>query len=33
MTFQVSDFKGEYFLDLLEDNLCPIESLYIKGGS
>ena len=33
MIFQVSDFKGKYFLDLLYDNLNLIESSYIKGGS
>ena len=31
MFFQVSDFKGKQFLDLLDNNLNIIESLYIKG--
>jgi len=31
--FQASDTKGKQFLDLLDDNLQPLESLYSKGGS
>jgi len=30
--FQASDGKGNQFLDLLDDDLNPIEPLYIKGG-
>jgi len=32
MLFQASDFKGRNFLDLLNDNLNPIEPSSIKGG-
>ena len=32
MTFQVSEGKGNYFLDLLDDDLNSIELSYIKGG-
>ena len=32
MLFQVSDSKGKNFLDLLNDNLNPLESLSIKEG-
>ena len=32
MTFQASDGKGNHFLDLLDDDLNPIEPSYIKGG-
>jgi len=32
MTFQASDGKGNHFLDLLDDDLNPIEPLNIKGG-
>ena len=32
MMFQASDSKGNHFLDLLDDDLNPIEPLYIKGG-
>jgi len=32
MTFQVSDAKEQHFLELLDDNLNPIEPLYAKGG-
>jgi len=32
MTFQVSDGKGNHFLDLLDDNLNVIELSYSKGG-
>jgi len=32
MLFQASDFKGRNFLDLLDDNLNPIEPSSIKGG-
>jgi len=33
MMFQASDGKENQFLDLLDDDLNPIEPLYIKGGS
>ena len=33
MTFQVSDVKGRQLLDLLDDDLHPIEPSYTKGGS
>jgi len=33
MTSQASDFKGKHFLDLLDDELLPIEPLYTKRGS
>ena len=33
MIFQASDDKGRHFLDLLNNNLCPIEPSYTKGGS
>jgi len=32
MFFQVSDFEGKSFLDLLDDDFNFIELLYIKGG-
>ena len=32
MTFQVSDGKGDHFLDLLDDDFNPIEPSYIKGS-
>ena len=32
MMFQVSDTKGRYFLELLADELNPIELSYFKGG-
>ena len=32
MTFQASDGKGKYFLDLVDDNLNSIEPAYTKGG-
>ena len=32
MIFQASDAKGSYFLDLVNNNLHPIEPLYLKGG-
>ena len=32
MTFQASDGKGRYFLDLLDDDLNHIEPHYKKGG-
>ena len=32
ITFQVSDTKGKYFLNLVDSNDKPIELLYIKGG-
>jgi len=30
--FQASDVKGKQFLDLLDDNLQPLEPSYPKGG-
>ena len=33
MTFQASDGKGRYFLDLLNDNFNVIEFSYIKRDS
>ena len=33
MTFQASEARGKHFLDLLDDDLCPLEPLYSKGGS
>ena len=30
MTFQVSNFKGNYFFDLLDNNLHNIKLSYIK---
>jgi len=33
MTFQVSDFKGNHFLKLLDDNHLPIKPNYMKGRS
>ena len=32
MTFQASDFKGNHFLNLLDDNLHNVKPSYIKGG-
>jgi len=32
MTFQVSNFKGKHFLDLLDNKLHSIEPLYTKEG-
>ena len=32
MTFQASNKKGRHFLDLLDNDSCPIEPLYSKGG-
>ena len=32
ITFQVSDLKDDYFLDLLDNELYTIKLLYIKGG-
>ena len=32
MTFQALDAKGWHFLELLDDNLKPIELSYAKGG-
>jgi len=32
MTFQVSDDKGRFFLDLLDNDLNSIEPTYSKGG-
>ena len=31
--FQVSNAKGRHFLDLLDDDIHPIEPSYTKGGS
>jgi len=33
MTFQASDTKEKYFLDLVDSDDKPIELLYIKGSS
>ena len=33
MTFQASDGKGNYFMDLLDDDFNTIEPSYSKGGS
>jgi len=33
MTFQASEGKGKHFLDLLDNDLNPIEPSYTKGGS
>jgi len=33
MMFQALDSKGKHFLDLVNGNDNPIESLYTKGGS
>jgi len=32
ITFQLSDEKGQHFLELLNDNNKPIEPSYAKGG-
>ena len=32
MTFQASDFKRNYFLELLDSNCLPIESVYTKNS-
>ena len=32
MQFQASDDKGHHFLELLDDNLNPIEPSIAKGG-
>jgi len=32
MTFQLSDEKGQHFLELLDDDNKPIEPSYAKGG-
>jgi len=32
MTFQASDFKGKYFLELLDNNNFPIKSVYTKNS-
>ena len=32
MTFQASEGKSKHFLDLLDNNLNPIEPFYTKGG-
>ena len=33
MTFQVSDFKRNYFLKLLDDEYLPIKPTYTKDGA
>ena len=33
MIFQVSNFKGNYFLDLLNNNLLLIKPTYIKNNA
>ena len=33
MTFQASETRGRHFLDLLDDDIYPIEPLYTKGDS
>ena len=33
MIFQASNFKGNHFLDLLDDDDSIIEPSYVKGGS
>jgi len=33
MIFQASDFKGNQFLNLLNDDNNTIEPSYVKGGS
>jgi len=33
MTFQISDAKDKHFLNLLDNDLHPIEPLYTKRGS
>ena len=33
MIFQASDDKGRHFLDLLDDNIHPIEPSYAKEDS
>jgi len=32
MTFQISNFKGKHFLDLLDNELCSIKPLVYKGS-
>ena len=32
MMFQASEEKGKHFLDLLDNDLNPIEPSYTKGG-
>ena len=32
MSFQTLDTKGQYFLELLDDNLNSIKPLYAKDG-
>ena len=32
MTFQISDFKGNHFFDLLDDEYLPVKSIYMKDG-
>jgi len=33
MTFQALDYKGNYFLNLLNDNYLPIKPTYMKGDT
>ena len=33
MTFQASDYKGNYFLDLLDNDYLSIKPTYIKGNT
>ena len=33
MTFQASDYKGNHFLDLFNDDYLPIKPTYIKGST
>ena len=33
MTFQASDYKGNNFLDLIDDNNLPTKPTYMKGGA
>ena len=32
MSFHMMDLKEKHFLDLIDDNLKPIDSMYIKNG-
>jgi len=32
MTFQASDSRGSSFLDLLDDDSCPVKPSFSKGG-
>jgi len=33
MTFQASNFKGNHFLDLFNNDLLPIKPTYMKNGA